>query len=338
LADGGAGDDLLSVICEDLVSKGIAFGLFYTTPATGFLTTFGRKRMVFGCVEHLFIPMKVQQRRNIGLLTGSFLDGCKAAKGGRGKVVHEEDDIEKAEKPELGRGTRTIHDSIGEAFGIANLALGKVLVLLMRFALEIFDSVESKDVQNAFATLGLGIVGEKAVRSTMFADEVLKSGRHFGFAAHRVDDSLGAVFADIELGHSATGMAKDAIVMGRGVAEEGVGSDIFVPAVNVAGREARAKMFAERKPFRGTCKLGSSLDGLFNAVDRDPAEVGSHEFQIRLANRNIAVMNGDGRRRTSMGMQKRVKFNLLATLIDDEINIFIKIASVGTDIIDARVQ
>ena len=57
----------------------------------------------------------------------------------------------------------SVHDSISKSLGIPNLAFSKVLMLVMRFTLEVFDAIEAKDIKNTLPTLGLGIVREEAV-------------------------------------------------------------------------------------------------------------------------------------------------------------------------------
>jgi alcohol dehydrogenase YqhD (iron-dependent ADH family) len=68
--------------------------------------------------------------------------------------------------------------------------------------------------------LSFDIVQEEAIRSSMATNEILQGGSHFGFVVHRIYHSLGAVLANIELGHGAAAMTKDAIVMGRGVTKK----------------------------------------------------------------------------------------------------------------------
>jgi hypothetical protein len=66
-------------------------------------------------------------------------------------VVEKEDHIEKAEQPETSSlSPGTIHDIAGGAFGIRNLALSKVLMLMMGFTLKVFDAIEVEDVKDMF--------------------------------------------------------------------------------------------------------------------------------------------------------------------------------------------
>jgi hypothetical protein len=63
-------------------------------------------------------------------------------------MVHEEDNIEKAEEPELGWCTGTVHDGVPERFCITNFLFSKALMFLIGLALEVFNCVEAKNVQH----------------------------------------------------------------------------------------------------------------------------------------------------------------------------------------------
>jgi hypothetical protein len=62
--------------------------------------------------------------------------------------------------------------------GIPNFLFSKVLVLLVRLALEVLDGVETKDVEDAHSALSLGVVRKEAIRSPMATNEVFQGGRH----------------------------------------------------------------------------------------------------------------------------------------------------------------
>jgi hypothetical protein len=70
----------------------------------------------------------------------------------------------------------------------------------------------------------------------MFANVIFKSAWHVGFKVHRVDKGSTARLACIELGHSSTSMAKNAIIMGRGISEERISCNIFILMAD-AGRK-----------------------------------------------------------------------------------------------------
>ncbi len=194
---------------------------------------------------------------------------------------------------DYGRCPGAIHDGAGEVFHVTNFTFSKILVLMLRFTLDVLDLVETENVADTGTNLDFGIVGEEAIASTMFADEVLKSGSHFGLAAHRVDNILGAFFANVELDHSTTCMAKDAIIVGRSVTEEGVGGNVLIPTVDVVGRKTRAEVLPEWKTSRSTGKLSGMLYGGLDAIKRHPTEVGTEKFQIGLADGDGAFLDDD---------------------------------------------
>jgi hypothetical protein len=66
-----------------------------------------------------------------------------------------------------------IHDGAGEAFNITKFTFSKKLVLMLSLTLEVLDLVETENVADTGTNLDFGIVGEKAIGSTMFMDEVL---------------------------------------------------------------------------------------------------------------------------------------------------------------------
>jgi hypothetical protein len=117
--------------------------------------------------------MKLEKRRNISLDVRSGFKRGDATEGVRGHVVEKEDHVEEAEKPEGGRCPSTIHHGAGEAFNITNFAFSKILVLTLSLTLEVLDLVETENVADTSTNLDFGIVGEQAIGSTMFVDEVL---------------------------------------------------------------------------------------------------------------------------------------------------------------------
>jgi hypothetical protein len=141
-----------------------------------------------------------------------------------------------------------VHDSVSESLCIPNLSFSKVLMLMMGFTLEVFDAIKTKDIKNTFTALSLGIIREEAVGCPMvLADQILESLGHVGFEAHRVDDSLGTGFSNIELSHSSSSMTEDAIIMSRSVTEEGVVSrHTFISSMNIVGRETGLEVFSHR--------------------------------------------------------------------------------------------
>jgi hypothetical protein len=94
-----AGNELCRIVSEDLIGEGDALGFGNTNPTTGFLATLGGKRMGFISIEDWFVPVKVQEWRNIRALARSLFDRGETVEGSGGKMIHEEDNIEKAEEP-----------------------------------------------------------------------------------------------------------------------------------------------------------------------------------------------------------------------------------------------
>jgi hypothetical protein len=107
----------------------------------------------------------------------------------------------------------------------------------MGFTLKVFDAIMAKDIKKRFTALCLGVAREEAVRHAMVADYIFESLGHVRFKRHRVEDSLGTGFANIDLNYSSPSMTKDAIIMSRSVTEEGVSCNTFIAAMDVIGRE-----------------------------------------------------------------------------------------------------
>jgi hypothetical protein len=191
----------------------------------------------------------------------------------------------------------------------------------MWFTLKILDGVEAKNIKDALPTLGTGVVGEEAVWCPVMANEVLQGSSHLGLVMHGIDDGFRTVFAHIELGHGATSVTHDAIVVSRGIAEESIGSNVFVPAMDVASWKTRPKMLAERKAFGSTGKLSGRLDGLLDAIDGNPSEVGTKELEIWNTGRNVTLVNVKVVERKGKVSSHERNGNFLATMIDDEINV-----------------
>jgi hypothetical protein len=119
-------------------------------------------------------------------------------------------------------------------------------MLVMGFTLKVFDAIEAEDIKNTFTALFLGVVREEAVRCAMVADQIFESLGHVSFKMHRVDDSLGTGFANIELSHGSPSMTEDTIIMSRSVTEECVSQNTFIPAMDIVGRETGLEMFLHR--------------------------------------------------------------------------------------------
>ena len=328
----GAGNDFLSVVGKDEVGKDVTLCFSNTGPGTTLFTALGRIDSV-GLIEDGFPPMKFEKRGDIAFDASSRFNGSDTVKGIGSHVVEKKDDIRKAKEPKGGRGAGTIHDTAADAFDIPNLAFGKVLVLVLRFALEVLDLVKAKDVTNASADLDLCIVGEEAVGGTVFPDEVLKGSGHFSFAFHTVGNKFGTAFAHVDLSHSATSMTHDSVDMSRGVREEGIGSDIFIPSINVGSRPASVVVFAEGITRGSTGKLRSGKEGLLNAFEGQPSEIGTKEFEIGSSFGNGTLVDTVVQK-TGQSVIVATGLMVSAALIDDEIDIVIDVASVVAMVID----
>ncbi len=188
----------------------------------------------------------MENSREGGFQKDSKIKRGKTSKGVGGKMIQKKNNVEETEEPIGRRGASAVHDGAAEPFGVADLAFGIVLMLMMGFALEILDGVEPKDIKDTFAKLSLGVVQKEAVGCPMPTNEIFQGTGHFGFLGHGVDDCFGTVFANVELCHHGSAMTKDTVIVGRSVAEKGISGHFFIPTINVASREARSKMFAKR--------------------------------------------------------------------------------------------
>jgi hypothetical protein len=146
----------------------------------------------------------------------------------------------------------------------------------------------------------------------MDADEVFKSTRHIRFGAHGVNNSLGALLANIELRHGGSTMSQDAVVVCRSISKESIGSHILIPTVDIVGGEAGAKVFSEWETNGGTGELSGVLDGCFDAVEGYPAKEGAKEFQIRFSDGDVTLLND----------------KLTSTFIKNEFDVVLEIPSI----------
>jgi hypothetical protein len=128
--------------------------------------------------------------------------------------------------------------SVGEVLGIPNLVFGKVLMLMVGFTLEVFDTIKAKNIKNRFTAFGLGVVREEAVGCTMVEDQIFESLGHVEFKTHGVDVSLGVALANIALSHSRPSMTD--------TEEEGVSCKTFFPAMDVVSRETGLAVLLHR--------------------------------------------------------------------------------------------
>ena len=69
-----------------------------------------------------------------------------------------------------------------------------------------------------------------------------------------------------------------AVVIGRGAKEDGIGSNRLRAATDIESWEGRFVVFVEEGADKGPCIFGSSGEGSFNDVTRDPSKKGWREL------------------------------------------------------------
>jgi hypothetical protein len=131
-------------------------------------------------------------------------------------MVHQIDDIEHGKKPESSRSSSPIQESIDGLLDLLNLALSiVVLVLVVRFTLEVGDAVHAQNLLNILSNQSLGIVTEESIRGTFLANKILKSVIHDMFRSHRIATREVAVLAALDLEHRSASMTNAVIVSGN---------------------------------------------------------------------------------------------------------------------------
>jgi hypothetical protein len=80
------------------------------------------------------------------------------------------DDIEHGEKPVSSRSTGAIQQSIDSLLDLLNPVLSIVLVLVVRFTLEIRNAIHAQDLLNILSNLSLSVVTEESIRGTFLAN------------------------------------------------------------------------------------------------------------------------------------------------------------------------
>jgi hypothetical protein len=128
------------------------------------------------------------------------------------------------------------------------------------------------------------------------------------------------------------------MVVSMGIAEEGIGSNAFIPMMDVAGRETQTKMLAERKACRSMGELSSGFDGLLDTIGRDPAKVGTKKFQVGSAGRKIVLVDAEVVKQARNGSEHRLDSELLATAVDDEVDGIREVPGIATGISGMRVK
>ncbi len=162
-------NNLFSVMGQDKVGESITLG-GNANPAT---KTF---RFVRVFKEYFLPEVEGQEGRNIGDF--SHHNSVGNSTFGIDKNIQQTDDEQHAKQPEFGRAANMIHGAGGEVLDILDVALNRVLVLIMRFRLGILDEVKAVNVLHGKAGFRLGIVTHQSLWSTMVVDEILKSVGH----------------------------------------------------------------------------------------------------------------------------------------------------------------
>ncbi len=101
----------------------------------------------------------------------SNFQGSLPIQGSNSKMVHQVDDIEHGKKSVSSRSTGAIQQSIDSLLDLLNPALRIVLVLVVRFTLEIGNVIHAQDLLNILSNLSLSIVTEDSIRGTFLANK-----------------------------------------------------------------------------------------------------------------------------------------------------------------------
>ena len=126
--------------------------------------------------------------------------------------------------------------------------------------------------------------------------------------------------------------------MNRSVGEERIGGDIFVPTIDIGSRLTIAIVFAKRATRSIPCELCSRLDGLLDALDWQPTEVGAKSFKIGGSLGNGALMNATFQEiRHIVAVLTFLKFSSTLMNNDEVHHVLFNIPSIFTNVIDTRI-
>ena len=78
-----------------------------------------------------------------------------------------------------------------------------------------------------------------------FLHKIFKSQGHVSFLCHWEGGKKFRIKATIKLYHSATTMARNAIIMGKHIKEDGVCGDPFLEATDIGSRKAKLEVLTE---------------------------------------------------------------------------------------------
>ena len=192
------------------------------------------------------------------------------------------DDVEHTEKPKLGRTSNTVHGRLGHALDILDAPFNRVLMFIVGFGLTVTNAVEAVEGLDTTTGFRLGIIRHEAKWSASLADEIFESRGHIGFRGHGVTSKVMRIKTGIELKHCGTPVTGDAIIMSRDIAEDGVSRDPFIQATYIGSRKAGFEVLSEGMMDSGTVVLGRSIQGGFNALNRNPGKVGAKDIKAIL--------------------------------------------------------
>ena len=70
-------------------------------------------------------------------------------------------------------------------------------------------------------------------------------------------------------------MARDSIIMGRNITEDGVGREPFSETMNIGSREVRLHVSLTRKLFLGMIVLSGVLNNILDSINGSPTQIGA---------------------------------------------------------------
>ena len=136
------------------------------------------------------------------------------------------------------------------------------------------------DVLDGLTDFDLGIVNHETSGGTMVMSEVFKGSGHVRFRSHGVASKEMGFQSTVELEHGAATMTRDAVIMGWDLREEGVGGEPLRDVADIGSREPGLEVLAKWIVHRGMIELGGSIQGLTDAIDRNPTKIGMQQIQV----------------------------------------------------------
>ena len=146
-------------------------------------------------------------------------------------------------------------------------------MLIIGLRLLIFDTVQPVEIKDFAINLSLGIVTFETKRRTNIAKEILVDNRNIRLRAKWIASKKLGIDATKKLKHHATPMSRNTIVMGRGLAEDGVGQKPFGKAMDIGSGKSRAKVLAKGVMHGGAIILSGGIQGGFDSLIGHPHEM-----------------------------------------------------------------